>query len=309
MTSKPPPSQPPREGILPPFAQWRWVSGFGKADLPPARHAGHEAWMRTNTERHDFREMMLVLEGGGLYAVQGRPYRLSPGLVILFDRGMPHDRFYSPFQPAGRHLWLRLSSSHRIMGNELTCRPRPGGKGDSAVALATRRHVILQGPFAECLIQSWDACSAGDRRPEAVSKLKAAAAALFLEALTRTDEPAQPAHSRAVIEEVRAYIAANLKSDLSLKALAHLSGYEPHYLERLLRRQTGEPVRRYVNRLRLERARELLAGGLSVGAAAEALGFGSAAYFSRFFARAAGVSPSRWIARAAAAKIRKDKSG
>jgi AraC-like DNA-binding protein len=146
-----------------------------------------------------------------------------------------------------------------------------------------------------------------------VARLKASATALFLETLSREDEPgdeARPTHSRAVIEEVCAYIAANLKSDLSLKALSHLSGYEPHYLERLLHRQTGEPLRRHVNRLRLDRARDLLAGGLSVGATAEALGFGSAAYFCRFFTRATGVAPSGWARRQPAhGKIRKDKSG
>lgn len=265
--------------------------------------------MRCNTERHDFREMMLALEGGGFYGIHDRAYRLAPGTAILFDRGAPHDRFYSSFQPACRHLWLRLGSPHRIIGNELTCRPRPGGTGDAAVTLTTRRHVIIQGPFAECLIQSWDACSKGDTSPLAVAKLKAAAAALFLEALSRDDESERPAHHRAVIEEVCAFVAGNLKSDLSLASLAHLSGYEPHYLERLLRREIGEPLRRHVNRLRLDRARDLLDQGLSVGAVAEALGFGSAAYFCRFFTRAAGRPPSRWTGRKAKLRIRKDKSG
>ena len=162
-----------------------------------------------------FREMVLALEGGGFYGFGGVAYRLAPGTALLFDRGTPHDRFYSPYQPPCRHLWLRLGSPHRIMGNELTCKPRPGGKGDAAVTLVTRRHVIIHGPFADCLVQSWDACSEGDTSPLAVSRLKAAAAALFLEALSREDERERPAHSRAIIEEVCAYAAANLKADLS----------------------------------------------------------------------------------------------
>jgi AraC-like DNA-binding protein len=289
-------------------AQWAWIGCFEESGAARVRHAGHQRWMQAHTERHDFRELMLVLEGGGCYGLGNRLYRLRPGVVMLFDKGEPHDLYYSPFQPRCRHLWLRLISPQKAIGNEVGYKPRRSVPAAAAAGTGTssRRHVMIQGPYAECLTQGWDACSAGDTSSLAVARLKAVATAILLEALSRgalqEEGKEQMHHGRAVVEELGDYIASHLRSDLSLNALAHLSGYEPHYLERLLRRHMGEPLRRHVNRLRLARAMELLAAGMAVGAAGEALGFGSVSYFSRFFRQAAGLSPATWQARQARQK-------
>lgn len=303
------------EKKLPPPALWAWVNGFEPGSVPESQHPRQRRWMLAHTERHAFREIMLVLEGAGYYGFDGRLYRLRPGVVLMFDKGTPHDRFYSPYQPPGRHLWLRLISPHKILGGEVVVKRRPNkplAKGSVAAGEYTKRH-ILQGPFTDCLAMSWDACSAGDRTPYALERLKAMTAAVLLEVLARqTDSEGEETRSdqgRTVVAEVGAYIAGHLSDDLSLNALARLAGYEPHYLERLLRRHTGEPLRRHVNRLRLEKAKSLLGEGMSVRGVAESLGFGSASYFCRFFAQSTGFPPTRWHVLAKQKKIRKDNEG
>ncbi|MFO7536418.1 MAG: AraC family transcriptional regulator [Kiritimatiellia bacterium] len=288
---------------LPPPARWVWVNGFEPTPASESRHSPHRQWMRSHTEKHAFREVMLVLEGAGSYGCDGHLYRLEPGVVIMFDTGTPHDRNYSPYQPPCRHLWLRLISPRKIMGGEAVVNRRRsrGAKGTPAAGYY-RRHFLLQGAFADCLTMSWDACSAGDHTPFAVERLKAATAAALLEVLLRDagleDEKTRSDQGKIVVAEVGAYIAGHLGEDLSLGTLARLAGYEPHYLERLLLRHTGEPLRRHVNRLRLERAKILLGDGMTANGVAEALGFGSVSYFCRFFAQATGLPPLHWQARA-----------
>ncbi|MBN8527398.1 MAG: helix-turn-helix domain-containing protein, partial [Planctomycetes bacterium] len=58
----------------------------------------------------------------------------------------------------------------------------------------------------------------------------------------------------------------------------------------------GMPPRRCEILARLGRARELLAGGATVAAAAAACGFASPFYFSRRFKAAYGVAPSACMA-------------
>lgn len=58
--------------------------------------------------------------------------------------------------------------------------------------------------------------------------------------------------------------------------------------------ETGEAVGAYVRRRRMERACDLLAGGVPVGAVAERLGYPQQAAFAQAFRRAMGVSPSAW---------------
>ena len=61
--------------------------------------------------------------------------------------------------------------------------------------------------------------------------------------------------------------------------------------------ETGESVGAYVRRRRMERACELLDGGMAVGQVARHLGYPQQAAFAQAFKRATGASPSDWAAR------------
>lgn len=61
--------------------------------------------------------------------------------------------------------------------------------------------------------------------------------------------------------------------------------------------ETGESVGAYARRRRIERACDLLAGGMGIGQVAERLGYPQQAAFAQAFRRATGSSPSDWAAR------------
>jgi AraC family transcriptional regulator len=95
----------------------------------------------------------------------------------------------------------------------------------------------------------------------------------------------------AVAEYVRAHLADDLDLD-TLAALTHLSRY--HFL-RTFRRATGLTPHRYVTRVRLEMAAELLrTTGQSVVQIALAVGYRSSSQFGAAFRRAYGVSPAAY---------------
>ena len=89
----------------------------------------------------------------------------------------------------------------------------------------------------------------------------------------------EPALARAV-----ATMQDHLGTPLTLDELAQRCGVSRRRLQRLFVRHVGEPPQRYYQRLRLERARQLLRhGALPVHEVALACGFGSAAAFTRAF--------------------------
>ena len=67
------------------------------------------------------------------------------------------------------------------------------------------------------------------------------------------------AYMAFAINNVLAYIAAHLGNELSEPMLARLVGQSPSALSRAFRKHTGQSFVRYVNRLRISRACELLA--------------------------------------------------
>lgn len=79
-----------------------------------------------------------------------------------------------------------------------------------------------------------------------------------------------------------------------LHSLARRIGYQPGYLNRLLKESTGLTLGQIRSRRIVEEAEKLLVRGMPVREVADKLGFGDANYFARWFKRHRGEPPSRW---------------
>ncbi|MEX1296530.1 MAG: AraC family transcriptional regulator [Candidatus Limnocylindrales bacterium] len=94
---------------------------------------------------------------------------------------------------------------------------------------------------------------------------------------------------------VLVHIQAGLDKDLSLTALSRSSGLSESTLKRRIEATTGETPRRYVERLRLERAAsQLMLRQSTVLEIALDNGFHSHEVFTRAFTRRFGRTPSEW---------------
>lgn len=96
-------------------------------------------------------------------------------------------------------------------------------------------------------------------------------------------------------EEILAYLAQHFAEPLDNRSVAAHFHYHPNYIGELVRGATGLPLHKYLLRLRLRRATELLAAGtLPISEIARQCGFESAAYFTRYFRRMIGCTPSEY---------------
>lgn len=80
--------------------------------------------------------------------------------------------------------------------------------------------------------------------------------------------------------------------NLCLNSIAQELGLHPVYLSSSFKSQCGEGISTRIERIRLEKAYELLTQGESVGGVAEKVGYGNVQTFSRAFKRKYGVTPS-----------------
>nr|WP_306792705.1 AraC family transcriptional regulator [Collinsella urealyticum] len=97
-----------------------------------------------------------------------------------------------------------------------------------------------------------------------------------------------------LIDSLRAYISANLESDLSCGTLATRAYIGQTKLKRLFKTRTGLAPNAYVTAQRMEHAEDLLSTTrLSIEEISERVGYRSAAAFSAAFRRAYGSSPSQ----------------
>ncbi|MBG3878498.1 helix-turn-helix domain-containing protein, partial [Desulfovibrio oxamicus] len=92
------------------------------------------------------------------------------------------------------------------------------------------------------------------------------------------------------------WMEARLGEDLGVERLAGQAHMSPRHFARVFPQETGMSPARYVEQLRLDRARELLESGEShMQTVAAAAGFGSEERLRRAFQRRMGVTPSQYL--------------
>ncbi len=100
---------------------------------------------------------------------------------------------------------------------------------------------------------------------------------------------------RPPIRSVQEWISANLERPLPVSDLAERANMSPRNFARVFRREVGTTPGRYVERMRIAQARELLeTTDLSVGQVARRCGFLTTETFLRAFARAVRLTPGEY---------------
>ena len=101
-------------------------------------------------------------------------------------------------------------------------------------------------------------------------------------------------HVRQALE----LLQSRLSEPLDLADLAEDVGCAPHYLSRLVTKETGKTLSLHLRAFRIEQAALLLAGGNSnVTEVALEVGYSSLSHFSKAFTKEQGVSPSKFLKR------------
>jgi AraC-like DNA-binding protein len=135
---------------------------------------------------------------------------------------------------------------------------------------------------------------------EALANLVAAAVALAPSSAPLLRDEGSVARG---VHHAREFLAAHACENLTLAEVARQAAMNKFVLVRRFRRQFGTTPHAFLMAARLERARWLLAGGLSASDVGAATGFADQAHFSRWFKRHYGTTPAAY-ARGGAAPAR-----
>ena len=110
---------------------------------------------------------------------------------------------------------------------------------------------------------------------------------------------------REWVDAARVLLASRYCQRLSLDEVARSVHCSPYHLVRVFRRETGIPIHRYLNRLRLRASLERLPeGGCDLMNLALDLGFASHSHFTDAFRREFGAPPTRFRNKVTAASLR-----
>jgi len=262
----------PRALYLPPAGRPRWVCPasaqldllylgwgkrrFGQSPIPQSRHPG---WV-----------YFLVQTGQPTLCLETQPLRTRPGLALIVGPDCASGWTDFPNGICEVLTWVWRSPPRC----EELATPANGWRNFSADAALQR---VLEQAHAWCRREV--------ERPGALTKPALEHARLHMElALARSLQARPTAPEPALrMELALRWLAENLATANPVAALCEYLQVSPVTLNRLFRAQLGESVATYHARLRMERARQLLADGLLVKEVAFALGYRHANDFSRAY--------------------------
>ncbi|TMV45798.1 helix-turn-helix domain-containing protein [Paenibacillus mesophilus] len=107
----------------------------------------------------------------------------------------------------------------------------------------------------------------------------------------------EPERERGGIDRSIAYMHDHFHEKIKLDTLSVIAGLTQTSYSRSFKRQRGVSPIEYLNQIRIDCAKPLLAQKRPIKEVSESVGFGSEYYFSRLFKRTVGLSPASYVQR------------
>lgn len=97
------------------------------------------------------------------------------------------------------------------------------------------------------------------------------------------------------VESILYYISQHIAQDIRINDVAAHVHLNPIYVMRLFKAKTGSSILEHITQMRIEKAKELLAGtAYSVQKIADQVGYGNYSYFTRIFKKSTGLTPNAY---------------
>jgi AraC-like DNA-binding protein len=244
-------------------------------------------------------ELHQVHATSGRYFVGDFIGHFQPGNLVLVGPNLPHN--WVSDLPEGTTVPLRsrvMQFSQPVVDGLIGAFPETG---DARDLFARSRAGVVFSAAAEHAVAPLFAAVVGARGVARIALFLQIIAALASDAGAQTlttpaylpDPSGYMSHG---LNAVLAHINANLTEVLSEVELAAIADMTPATLSRNFRRHTGQPLTKYVNRLRVNLASQLLMAPdfVSVADVCFGSGFNNLSNFNRQFLAQRGMTPSEF---------------
>jgi len=245
---------------------------------------------------HPWVELLCVLDGATAYELKdGRTLELAGGQFVVIPPRAVHRGLHNVRMPA-QLCGIIFDPSHPSAG-----RRTPFTSGDLRwMAKQFRSHGLTVGSIGSELrrllttlnrrVIQWE----GDSDIGKLPSFRLLVCAVVLEAARQLTAVKSAAAQDAVTVAI-AHLKAHLHEPVMMDDLAERAGCSRARLFALFKEQTGLTPNDYLQRLRVDKARHLLATtSRSVTGIAFDVGFASSQYFSRVFRKYIGQTPSQY---------------
>lgn len=224
--------------------------------------------------------LAFIVSGRTNYRIDGSLLKLGKGDLLFIPAGCLREAFHDG-DDYHQKYWVTFA------GTTSTEDVYPLLAGQSPRQLRTSQFEYMKQRFA-LLVQQWMG-----KLPYYGPICEAIVVEMLGHMSRELDMERHPSPQWSMIADVQAYILAHYRDSIRVDELAKLAGRSPNYLSSRFRQLTGSTVKDYIHQVKLSAARDLLLhADISIGQAAEYVGFCDQAYFNRVFKKIHGFPPS-----------------
>lgn len=236
-------------------------------------------------EIHDFHEIVCVI-GGELGVTADKNVYLLPAGQAIFHRGGEFHSLWSSYDTRPEIIVFSFATDALPETQKQIFKLSQQQISEISALCAAKEKVFVSDGYRVLSVREGKEAEAS----ALIKRLELFVLSLF----SQTDEfhPDYTARSAENYAKIISVLEEHLAEDLCAKQIAELCNLSIPALNKTVARYAGCGVMNYYNNLRLKKAEELLLSGASVKEAALSVGFSNQNYFSAFYKKRKGVSPS-----------------
>ena len=252
--------------------------------------------------------VLLVGSKGTLYiAEDDQPYELKPNQFMLLFPGHEHYG-YRESEPGLHYYWCHFQTCHnqyKFLTEQQMNQYLHIEKNTVAESILKTYYILPQ--FGEILIKNRidlifnQLLDLSNRNYYSKTIVTNYTLSLLLMELsqnfidTSTPKIQDISNSNYKIAEIAEWIRVNYNTDLSVKKIADKFGYNPDYLSLVFKKFTGYPLLKYLNRLKISEAKQLLLNSsANIKEIAHATGFIDEKNFMKLFKKMESLTPTQY---------------
>ncbi|GAE29389.1 AraC family transcriptional regulator [Halalkalibacter hemicellulosilyticus] len=239
----------------------------------------------------DFNKLYFIKEGEGYVKVNNETFYPKPGELYLLPSGSVQSYGTINKNTFGKywcHFTAKIGDLHlfQLMKTPVFIKPN---------------HIELEEKFQQLIMYIHSDHLSSTFR---VHSILLEIIAIFIEKSHQVHYKMNVSPSFEKLDAILAYIEEHLDGNVTVGTLAQMANFHPNYFISVFKNFTGSSPIQYINRRKIEKAKELLVvSERTVSAISESVGM-ELSYFSRMFKDLTGLSPTSFRELAAKSQIK-----